>query len=246
MTATSQAIVARLRFAHRDVGPFPGWTNGGIIAGALAGLLDEATDAAIEVRIDRPVPTASDLEVVGDRNGVRLLAPGSDAGPLASARPVDTVPRARGPIGAAVAATARQVVDPAAHPAPGCFVCGPMHDRGLNLQPGAIDGHDRLATLWRPPDGFADRDGCLPAPIVWAALDCPAWYGATRGRPALLGTIVGRQYHPLRAGNPVVVSGWGIRHDGRKTWAGAAIHTADGHLVAAAESLWIHPKEHLQ
>ena len=33
------------------------------------------------------------------------------------------------------------------HPAPGCFVCGPRHPEGLNLQPGSVDGTGTIATV---------------------------------------------------------------------------------------------------
>jgi hypothetical protein len=77
---------------------------------------------------------------------------------------------------------------------------------------------------------------------VWAALDCPSWHGAARGRPALLGPVTGCRYRALRAGEPVIVTGWGVRHDGRKTVAGSASHTLGGEAVAAASSIWIHPE----
>jgi hypothetical protein len=80
--------------------------------------------------------------------------------------------------------------------------------------------------------------------MVWAALDCPSWYGAARGAPALLGMITAHCVRPLGVDVPVVVSGWGVRRDGRKTMAGLAIHSVDGEPLALAAATWIHPREH--
>lgn len=106
-----------------------------------------------------------------------------------------------------------------------------------------LDGRgDHVATTWMPPADLADATGQLPAAPVWAALDCPSWYGGARGAPALLGTITARQHLPVPATSPVVVSGWLVHRDGRKTMAGSAIHDLDGELLAVASTIWIHPR----
>jgi hypothetical protein len=228
-----------VRFDARFAGPYPGWTNGGYLAGALAAHLAPGGDPSVEVRIDRPVPLATDLEitvedevaVLGDRDRV-----------LARARTVEGTPPAAAPVPAAAATGLVPAVDPMGHPAPGCFVCGPGRRDGLDLQPGAVSGRDVVATVWRTPPELADDRGVIPVEIVWAALDCPAWYGAARGCGALLGTMRARCLRPLLAGTPVVVTGWGTFRDGRKQGAGAAIHTTDGEPLAVASSIWLYAK----
>ncbi|WP_052668585.1 hypothetical protein [Nitriliruptor alkaliphilus] len=226
-------------FDGRFAGAVPGYANGGVIAGTVA-RSRAVGRAAVEVKLARPVPLETPLEFAPDVDQDRLCVNGEVlataqvwTGPLPEPDPVslsDTV-------------GTEEVVAAHAHPAPGCFVCGPGLVGGLDLQPGRVRGRDLVATRWIPPDDLADGDGTVPAPIVWAALDCPSWYGAAGGAPALLGTIRARQSLPLHAGTEVVVTGWSIASEGRKTFAGSAIHAANGDLIAVASSIWIHPAE---
>ena len=239
-TAPSPGIRTPMtRFARRLAGAVPRYANGGIAAGTLASHLDVRGGDAIEVRLQRPIPLAQALSVERGGTTATLL---QDAEVLATARCVADDLAHRGPVDADAARASRPVVPLDGHPAPGCFVCGPANRRGLNLQPGAVDGHDLVATTWSPPAELADVDGQLPVAIVWAALDCPSWYGGAHGAPALLGTITARRYLPVPVTSPVVVSGWGERRDGRKTLAGSAIHSLDGELLAVASTIWIHPR----
>jgi hypothetical protein len=236
VTASRRRLVLRRRF----VGAVPGFANGGVIAGALAEHL-RPPSSAIAVRLDRPVPLEFELTLVAGPDEVRLE---DDGTVLAVARPADETPPLPSPVSALEASCTEPVVPLDRHPAPGCFVCGPAHGAGLDLQPGAVAGRGLVATIWTPPADLAGPEGLLPPPIVWAALDCPGWYGAARGRPALLGTIVVHQRRSPAAEQPVLVSGWRQHGTARKTVAGSAIHTPDGELVAVATSIWIHPKEH--
>lgn len=235
-----------IRFDARYRGALPDHANGGIVAGALADRL--TWSGAVEVRLVRPVPLDTTLQVVIDGTVGQLshddvvlasIAPAGAAGAATVARLAIVAPR----IDLDDARRPEPVVDVHTHPAPGCFVCGPAHPDGLDLQPGMTRVPGAVATVWEPDVEFA-LAGHVAAPYVWAALDCPAWYGAAAGRPALLGTIVGRQLQPLPWGERVVVTGWLLHHEGRKTHAGSALHTATGELIAVAASTWIHPKEH--
>jgi hypothetical protein len=238
-TAASEAPTSTVRFARHLMGP-PGSANGGVVAGTLASHLDVDGDRPIEVRLHRRIPLEDALSI--ERSGTTTtLRYGSDV--AATARYSTEVVADRGPVAADAARRCRPVVTVDAHPAPDCFVCGPHNGRGLHLEPGDVDGTELLATTWWPPQELADARGQLPAPIVWAALDCPSWYGAARCRPALLGTITARCLRPITVGAPVVVSGWGVRRDGRKSLGGSAIHDVDGELLAVASAIWIHPKE---
>jgi hypothetical protein len=236
VTASRRGLVLRRRF----VGAVPGYANGGVIAGVLADHLHTPSHA-IAVRLERPVPLEHELALVAGPDGVRLE---DDDTVLAVAHPADETPPLPARVSAVEASRTQPVVPLDRHPAPGCFVCGPAHGAGLDLQPGAVADRALVATIWTPPADLAGPEGLLPPPIVWAALDCPGWYGAARGRPALLGSIVAHPRRPLAAEQPVLVSGWRQHGTARKTLAGSAIHTPDGELVAVATSTWIHPKEH--
>jgi hypothetical protein len=229
-----------VRFADHLAGAVPGYANGGVVGGTLASYLEAEDDRPVEVRLHRPIPLERELTVRLE-GATAALYDGSEH--LATAHHRGEVVAARGPVDAEAARASRPVVPVDNHPAPGCFVCGPANVRGMNLQPGTVDGTDLVATTWLPPAELADAGGQLPAAMVWAALDCPSWYGAARGAPALLGTITASCVQHLRAGVWVVVSGWGVRRDGRKTMAGSAIHSVDGEPLALAAATWIHPKE---
>jgi hypothetical protein len=237
----SSVATPRAWFADHLAGAVPGYANGGVVAGTLASYLDVEDDRPVEVRLRRPIPLERELTVLLD-GATAALHDGSDV--LATAHHGGEVAAVRGPVAAEAARASRPVVPVGDHPAPGCFVCGPANVRGLNLQPGAVDGTDLVATTWSPPAQLGGAGGQLPAAMVWAALDCPSWYGAARGAPALLGTITAHCVRPLGVDVPVVVSGWGVRRDGRKTMAGSAIHSVDGEPLALAAATWIHPREH--
>jgi hypothetical protein len=239
MDARQQAP-APIRIAPRFAGAIPGYGNGGIVAGISARYLGLPASTPVEVRIDRPVPLDTDLTVLRDDAGLRVERAGTRlATAVAAPRPPAGPPRV----------TAADVVDPVPvvptdpHPAPGCFVCGPANPVGLNLQPGRIADGAVVATVWTPPHRLATADGVLPPLLVWAALDCPSWYGAAGGRPALLGTVRAHQLAPVPVDVPVVVTGWRTGGEGRKTFAGSALATTDGEPLAVASSTWIRPEE---
>ena len=67
------------------------------------------------------------------------------------------------------------------HPYPGCFVCGPARapdfGAGLGLFPGAVSGQQLVAAPWQPARDLCDEHGLARKEFVWAALDCPSWFG---------------------------------------------------------------------
>jgi hypothetical protein len=229
----------------RLVGPFagavPGAGNGGIVAGTLARYLSAPWGAGVEVRLERPVPLATELTVTLDDEGARLELAGTT---LARAAVVQVPPTAPPRVTADEATQTTPVVPLATHPAPGCFVCGPANAAGLNLQPGRLPGRPIVAAVWSPPARLGTAAGVLPPPVVWASLDCPSWYGAAGGRPALLGTVRVHQFAPVPVEEPIVVTGWRTGASDRKTHAGSALCTTAGVPLAVAASTWIHPKEH--
>jgi hypothetical protein len=78
---------------------------------------------------------------------------------------------------------------------------------------------------------------------MWAALDCPSWFGFAafetwEGRP-LLGRLVGEILERPRAGDRVVSVAWPSSRDGRKVHSGAALYTDDGELLARSRAIWL-------
>jgi hypothetical protein len=218
-------------FPRRFNGP-PGSANGGYASGRIAALLD----AEAEVTLRRPPPLDSPLAVVRAddrvqiRDGETLVA---EARPLEweldvpDPVPVDEAERAR-----------KRFTGFHRHAYSTCFTCGPDRSDGLAIFAGPVDGREAVAAPWLPPDGE------IPDEIVWAALDCPGgWAVDEFGREGvLLGRLAARIVTPVTGGETFVVMGWPAGEpEGRKRYAGSALFTADGELVACARSTWITP-----
>ena len=218
----------------RFCGP-PTSGNGGYTAGLLAACLPDA--AAVEVTLRRPPPLERALAVV--REGDRAELRDGDA-LVAEAVAVDLEVDAP-PIVAwddAVAASADSMFrDPALHPFPTCFACGPdrAEGDGLRLFAGRLGGAASFAAPWVP--------GEMSGPVVWAALDCPssapAFNDPTVEGPFVLGRIAARVERLPAPGTRHVVTSAELGRDGRKFHAVSAVRDADGGLCAVARATWI-------
>ena len=220
----------------RFCGP-PNSGNGGYVCGLLANALGEPA----QVTLHAPPPLDTDLVIVRDADGARLLQ-GETL--LGSARPYQfalTLPPA---VSLADAEAARpRFSGYEQHGLPGCFVCGTdrcEHD-GLLLHTGPVTGRDStVACPWTPDSTLDAGDGTVAPEFVWAALDCPGYFAVKdQAGVALLGRFAAHTERPIKVGEQLVVTGWAIAHDGRKHQAGTAIYTADGQPVGWAEATWI-------
>jgi hypothetical protein len=121
------------------------------------------------------------------------------------------------------------------HAYPTCFTCGPERDDGLGIFAGAVEGREGVvAAPWTPaPD--------VRAEIVWAALDCPSGWAVDdfQREGVLLGRMAASIHERPEPSEAHVVVGWRIGEEGRKRFAGSALYTADGDLVAHSRSTWI-------
>lgn len=253
-TATTITIGARFN------GP-PTTGNGGYVCGLVARHVGRAAEVTLWVPppLQRPLTLTRD-EPTGDGPAVRLW----DGETLvAEARPtsVDVDP----PMTVSPAEAERASRDYRGfvhHAFPTCFVCGPDRPAGdgLGLFPGPIapdgspdgdGGPDPSATQppvaaapWTPAAELADGDGSVRPEVVWAALDCPSYFGGVRpGTLAVLGRLATQLRGPVRAGEPHVVTGWSQGTDGRKHYAAAAITDARGEVEAVSSAVWIEPRE---
>jgi hypothetical protein len=126
---------------------------------------------------------------------------------------------------------------------PTCYVCGPerpAHD-GLELFPGSVSDGGLFACVWHPKPDTLDGEQNIRPEILWSALDCPGYFAAMgdRLRPAVLGELIGELHADVSADQPLIVYAWPMGVEGRKFYAGTAIATVDGGLVASAKSTWI-------
>jgi hypothetical protein len=237
-TGTGGTITVDPRFC----GP-PDTGNGGYVAGLLAAWLGGSG----EITLRRPPPLGVPLAVRADGAGLVSLHDGDAvvATGTAAGSPDLDLP---GPLSArdasAAAARCRLRLRPAEHPFPGCFVCGTARPDGLGILVGPVDGRDLAADVWSPDPALAGPDGAVRSEFVWAALDCPGGVGAigdglAAASPWVLGRFAATQNAPVRPGQPHVVLGWRIEHEGRKLLAGSAVLAPDGTVAAYARATWI-------
>ena len=217
-----------MRIPARYNGP-PGSANGGYTCGLVAGLLGGEAEVTLRV----PPPLERELEVVRAngrvelRDGTTLVAEGER-----TSVEVD-VPA---PVSLAEAqAASTRYAGFAHHAYPTCFTCGPKREDGLGIYAGAVTGRDGLvAAPWTP--------GEEPAPeVVWAALDCPSGWAVDdfQREGVLLGRMSARVDRLPATGEPHVVVGWRVGEEGRKRYAGSALLTAGGEVLARSSSTWI-------
>ncbi len=213
--------------------------------GYVAGLLARRIDGAAQITLRRPTPIDVPLELLHADDGRWELRDGDDL--LVEAEPstleidvppVPSVEQAR----AAEAGSPSHWDEQGVHPI--CFGCGLARDddEGLAIAVGPleVEGHEEVAGVWRPRAHRAGDGGAVDPLWVLAALDCPGSMAfIARGEPAgLLGRIVFEQYGPVPPEVDHIVTGWQIGRDDKRMYAGTALATADGTVLAAAKATW--------
>ena len=219
-----------MRIPARFNGP-PGSANGGYTCGLVAGLLSGEAEVTLRV----PPPLERELEVVRANGRVELR---DEQTLVAEGRRTSVEVDVPPPVSVAEAeAASTRYAGFAHHAYPTCFTCGPKREDGLGIYAGAVAGrHGVVAATWTP--------AAEPAPeVVWAALDCPSGWAVDdfQREGVLLGRMAARVDRLPVPGEPHVVLGWRIGEEGRKRYAGSALLTADGEVLARSRSTWIVP-----
>jgi hypothetical protein len=230
MDMTTTTISIDRRFA----GP-PFAANGGYFAGMLAehlGTRHASVDLMAPVPLERPIE-------VEHRDGMGTAwHQGTQVARVVEACPV--VPPVA-PTDFVTASVASGDVDPADHPFPGCFVCGPdraAHD-GMHLLPGRTPSGG-YAVPWVPEPWQADPTGTVSLRMVTAALDCPSGFAVWQPEgPALLAGMTFQVDRLPNVGEHLVVTAQRLSTEGRKLHATSVIHDPEGHRVAMARALWV-------
>ena len=211
--------------------------------GYCAGLLSSFSDESVRVRLSAPPPLDTPLNVTGE--GQDLSVHHGDT-LVMSARAGHVELKAPAPPPLELARTGvRSYPNAEEHGLPTCFVCGPSRDpaEALCIKAGQVDGYNGAAGAWIAGEQFCDENGLLRPEIIWAALDCPSAFALPDETFfVLLGEMSAKIYERPRAGEELIVTGWHERSEGRKHWAGAALHSADGNLLAQSDTLWIELK----
>jgi hypothetical protein len=228
---TETAIPARFN------GP-PASGNGGYSCGVLAAHVQGSAC----VRLHVPPPLDTPLLVRGTDDGGAAMYDGETL--VASAIPATLDLDIPAPPSVAEAEAAMDRFPCyEGHLFPTCFVCGPerpAHD-GLGLFPGSVSDGGLFACVWRPKPDMLDGEGNIRTEILWSALDCPGYFAAVGDqlRPAVLGELIGELHTRVLGDQPLIVYAWPMGDEGRKFYAGTAIATAAGTVVASAKSTWI-------
>ena len=226
----SQEIVIDPRFR----GP-PNSANGGYACGVVG----EGIKGVATATLRRPPPLDVPLILVDDGGQIRLMD-GEDLVGEAVPDTLDLVVPTGPDFDTAVGAS-RSYAGFEAHPFPTCFVCGPEREPGdgLRIFPGRLDGSPVVAAPWAPDESLAGAGGMVERRHVWAALDCPSYFGLENAPVALLGRLTARIDRLPEVGERLVVIGWPMGVDGRKHFAGSALLDEAGDEVAVAAATWI-------
>ncbi len=211
--------------------------NGGYSAGVLAAFVE----GGARVRLHRPPPLDTPLEVRAADSGVDLFDGDSL---VASARQEVLELDVPDSPGLAAARLARERFPGfERHLYPTCFVCGPGRPAkdGLELFAGPVGARGLYACPWQPSLDLLNAAGQVKPEFIWSALDCPSGFGAfgDHQRPMLLGELTLAQFAPVPGEQELVVYAWPLGSERRKFYGGAAVATTGGEVLAAARATWI-------
>jgi hypothetical protein len=228
----------RVVIGGRFTGP-PASGNGGYSCGAVARFVEGPAEVMLRAPppLDRPLHVTRSAEGISVHDGDVLVATARPAEIALDAPPEVTL--------AAAEEAATRYPWRAQHPIPSCFVCSPFRAEGdgLRIFAGKVEGRDVAAAPWRPDASVLDADGFVTPECVWAALDCPSYFGifAKHGTTpnALLGRLAARIERRPRAHEPCVLVGWCTELDGRKSHVGSALFSAEHGLSAIARGTWV-------
>jgi hypothetical protein len=205
--------------------------NGGYTCGMLASFMH----GPAQVTLRFPPPLERPLEVVTDE-GLELRDGEAVVAEAAAAELELELPE---PISFEEAAASALPQGDTDSVFPECFVCGWSRDDGLGIYAGPVERREGfVAATWTPREEFVAPE------FIWAALDCPGAYAVQsgwRGTP-VLGRLTARVEHLPHPGEPCVVMAWPLGEEGRKLYAGTALHGEDGRVLGSARATWIIPR----
>lgn len=210
--------------------------NGGYVCGVLARMLGGPAEVTLKAPppLETPLLAAvRDGTVILSHDGVDIATANSTAFQLAA-------PPALSLREAEAASTRYAGLD--AHIYPNCFVCGTHREAGdgLRIFAGPVDDGSAVAAAWSPEAHDAGPSGRIEPEIIWAALDCPSYFGLmSPGLPALLGRMAAHIISQPQVGERCVIVGWRLGQEGRKHFAGSAIYSEAGAILGLAKTTWI-------
>lgn len=235
MNSAGNSRLSTILIERRFCGP-PDSGHGGYVAGYLA----ENIVGPARVRLLKPPPLETPMDVVKTDQGVGLLWQGDV---YAKAWPSDfkvDVPAA--PSLEEARAMCKNFAGFHDHAFPTCFGCGPnrREGNGMRIFAGPSADSKLVAAPWKPDRSLGDREGLVFPRFIWSALDCSgAWsFLESTGTPALLGEFSVRIDGPVYTTREYLVVGWEINRDGRKHLTGTAVYTIEGEPLAVSRATW--------
>ena len=236
--------------AEKFRGP-PTSGNGGYVSGVFSSLLEHA--GPVEVTLRAPIPLDHKMSIdVSEPTLLRVVD-----GPTLIAEVAPTEFQLDIPVRPDWQAT--KAAEPGSYSLvedfqpllpgkrgfhPICFCCGADHDEGLKVFAAPVD-ENQVAAVWQTDPRWAEADGKLPSAYLWTAMDCPGQFAFLHSgiRTGLLGRMTARIHKRPDAGEALLVSAWTIRVEGKKHFAGAAIHNQKDELCGEAVTVWIGRQE---
>lgn len=226
----SREVVIDRRFR----GP-PNSGNGGYASGVIAEGLEGTV--TVTLRVPPPLDKAMTLSADSESN---QLTDGETLVGHAMLATLDLAVPAPPTLDVATEAS-RSFAGFESHIFPGCFVCGPEREAGdgLLIFPGLVEGTEVVASPWVPDETLRAANGEIDRRHVWAALDCPSYFGLPGAPKAVLGRLTAQIERLPEIGEPIVATGWPHGADGRKLYSGTALATTEGEVIARADATWI-------
>lgn len=230
--------IETFQIAPRFCGP-PRSGNGGYVCGRVARHLP----GAVAARLKAPPPLEVELRLESGEDSASLF---HEAKVIAEARCMSldlAVPPSPG--FAPAERAAQSCYGFQLHPFPRCFACGPQRQPGdgLRIFPGAVEGGaPLLAAPWLPDASLADEQGQVRPEFMWSALDCTGAFALLprpEGRAIVLGELAAAIQGPLACDERCVAVAWPLGGEGRRHFAGSAVFTEHGRLVACARAVWV-------
>ena len=217
--------------------------NGGYCAGLFAQSFDNNSRQAIEVTLRSPPPLDQPITIKGNQQSAECMHGDTLVAQIKHSELKIDIPK---PIDLNQAITASKHFSGfVSHPFPNCYVCGPdraEHD-GLRVFAGAVENRSLAACPWQPFDALGNEAGYIGVEHIWAALDCPSYFGATintTAATAFLGRFTLQIYdHKIPVDQSYIICAWPNGVDGRKLYGGVGLFDLQGNCLAAANATWI-------
>jgi hypothetical protein len=227
-------IVERLTIDRRFRGPAQSG-NGGYVCGRIA----RHVPGTAMVRLAIPPPLDTPLEIDVTAGVARLMAGTTLVG---EGRPAELDIEAPAPVSLEAATeSSKHYHGFVQHTFPECFVCGPQRQPGdgLRIFAGPVPAKEVVAAPWTVNESLGTPTA---KEFLWAALDCPsgfALWSPREGTTVVLGQLTASIRGRLMPGDQCVAMGWPLQVEGRKRFAGSAVFSEAGKLIALARAIWI-------